>query len=167
MIIQTADGDPHHLIYLTSSSSKIFLTPHTQNPTNLVGLQIGMMSLATIVGLLSVSQILRISVEEDLVGGAGEMVIKHSEVELRARLRISMLRTSQASPSSIIRRLPLVEAVDLLGEEVCPEATALIHPEAIRGEADEVVSILEEVANVVRGGDGGIGKRITGLASLL
>lgn len=158
MIIQTADGDPRRLIYLTSSSSKISLTPHTQNPTNSVGLQIGMMSLATIVGLLSVSRIRKISVGEELVGGVEEMATKHLEVELRARLRISMSRTSQASPLSIIRRLPLVEAVDLLGEEVCPEAVALIHPEATRG-ADEVVSILEEVANVVRGEDGGIGKR--------
>jgi translation initiation factor 3 subunit D len=43
-------------------------------------------------------------------GGVGEMAIKRLEVELRARLRISMLKTSQAFPLSIIKRLPLVEA---------------------------------------------------------
>jgi hypothetical protein len=158
MITQTAVGDRLRRIYLTSSSSKIFLTPHTQNPINLVGLRIGTISLATIVGLLSVSQILRISVGEGPVGGVGEMAIKHLEVELRARLRISMLKTSQAFPLSIIKQLPRVGAVGLPEAEVCLGAAILITPEATK-EVDEVVSLLVEVVNAVQDEDGGIGKR--------
>lgn len=87
------------------------------------------------------------------------MAIKLLEVELQARLRTSMLRTSQAFPLSIIKRLLLVEAVDFLEEEVCLGEAVLIPSEAIR-EVDEVASLrLVEAVNVAQGGDGGIGKR--------
>jgi hypothetical protein len=72
--------------------------PHTQNLTNLDGSRIGTTSLAIIVELLSVFQTLKISAGEDPAGGVGEMGIKRLEVGLRARLRISMLKTSQAFP---------------------------------------------------------------------
>jgi hypothetical protein len=165
MTIQTADGDPLHQICRSSSSLKISLMHHTQNLTNLDGLPTGTTHLVIIVGLLPAFRARKTNVVEVRVEGVDGMEIKRSEVELRARLRISMWRTSQASHSSTTRRHLLVEA-GLLEEGDLLEVTHLIS-EVIR-EEDGVVSMLAaEVASAVQGEDGEIGKRSVFYRSLL
>lgn len=116
-----------------------------------------MTSQARIAALLLAFRPHKTSVVEDRVEEVDGMGIKRSEVELRARLRISMWRTSRASHLSTTRRHLLVEA-DLLGEEGLLEvATHLLPEETIR--EDGVVSPLAEASSVVVGEDGEIGKR--------
>jgi hypothetical protein len=117
-----------------------------------------MTSLATIAGLLLVFRAHKTSVGEVQVDEVDEMEIKRLEVELRARLRISMWKTSRASHSSITRR-PLLAEADLPGQGVISGVTHLMLEVIKEEEGDGVASTLEEVVSVAEGEDGGIGKR--------
>ena len=130
---------------------------HTPNLTNLGDSPTGMTFLATIEGLLLVFRVPKRSAVGALVEGVDETEIRPSEVELRARLHISMWRTSQASRLSTTRR-PLLAEVDLLGRGGIPEGIHLLGAK----EANLVVvsTIAEAVsAAAAQEEDGGIGKR--------
>lgn len=144
-----------------NSSSKISLTPHTQNLINLGVSQTGTIFLAITGVLMLVSQTHKINVVVVLVEEEGEMAIKHLVAEPRVRSLISMWKMSRVSRLWTIKRHPLVEAGLLEGGEV-PEGGALLPPEETNEEVqDEAVSMQDEevVVSVVEEEAGGTGKR--------
>lgn len=157
-----AAGDLRRRILLTSSSSKIFLTPHTQNLINSAVLPIGMIFLQITVNLLLVFRLRKAHEVEALVA-VEEMGLRHLEVELQAPSHISTSKTNRHSHLLTIKLPLFVEVAVSLGEEGDRGVDLHMLREVVSG-AYAVVLLGEVIrVNVVVEGAGGIGIRFFSL----
>ena len=86
-------------------------------------------------------------------------VNKHSEVESRMHLHISMSTMKHHSHLLTTKRAVRAEAVRPLAEDVLLSEVLVPHLEAVREVEEEDSLLVVEVDSVVEGEDGGIGKR--------
>lgn len=148
------DGALHRQTSQINLSSKIFPMLHTRNLINLDDSRTGTISRVTIVEEQPALQTHKISEEEDLVEEVDETAIRHLEVELQARLPISMSRMSLVSLLWTTKLLHLVE-VDFQGEGVMLGVVqAHMGPGAIR----EVVGAASMRDGAVSAGEGEAGE---------